>query len=205
MMVYFGLTQIYVSLAILVIVLIVLRSKSKSFSYLLFFSIFWIYLMSVVSVVAFPFPVGISNPDFKPSINLIPFYFGRCEMINLCMRDIFDNILLTVPFGFGISFIFRFKPNNITWLAMTVGFSFEITQLIISFIFKSAFRSVDINDVILNATGVLVGYGIFRIFGLLYLLNTQRFGLKPKYIFAYIYNIIADHTLTADQNPQPDN
>lgn len=149
--------------------------------------------MSVVSVVVFPFVVLEGHEAFKPSINLIPFYFGRCEMISLCMRDIFDNILLTIPFGFGISFVLWFKPKNIIWLAVAVGFVLEITQLVISFVFRSAFRSVDINDAMLNATGVLIGYCLFRSFGWVYLWITQRFGIKPKYIFASVYNIVTPH------------
>jgi len=193
MMIYFDWMHIFISLAALVAALIILWKQNKSFSYLFFFSIFWIYLMGVVSVVAFPFPVGFPNQDFKPSVNLVPFDFGSCQMINLCIRGIFDNILLAIPFGFGISFIARIKPQNIFWLAIAVGFTFELFQLIISLVIQSPFRVVDINDVILNATGVLIGYGIFRIFGWLYLFAARRFDFKPKYIFAYIYNVVADH------------
>ena len=192
-MIYFGAADIYVSLTILVIVLIVLWKRDQSPSYRFFFSIFWIYLMGVISVVAFPFPIDIPNPNFKPSINLIPFYFGNCGMISLCLRDSYENILLTIPFGFGVSFILRLKPKNIIWLALAVGFAFETVQLIISFTFKSAFRSVDINDVILNAAGVLFGYGIFKILGWLYLFAIQKFDLQPKHIFFYIYKIITPH------------
>jgi len=151
--------------------------------------------MGVVSVVVFPFPIDIPNPNFKPSINLIPFYFGSCfdYLPALCLRNIYENILLTIPFGFGISFVMQFKPKNIIWLALAVGFAFELTQLIISLLFRTAFRSVDINDLILNAIGVLLGYGIFKIFGWLYLFVTHRFSIQPKTIFAYIYNILTPH------------
>ena len=192
MMIYFGRSQIYVGLAALALSLIILWKRNKSLSYLFFFSIFWIYLMGVVSVVIFPFPMDIPNPDFKPSINLIPFYFGSCfdYLPALCFRGIYENILLTIPLGFGISFILSLKQKHIFWLALAVGLTFETVQLIISLAFKTAFRSVDINDVILNAVGVLLGYGLFRIFGAVYSFIIHKIQIQPRYIFAYVYDIV---------------
>jgi len=147
-------------------------------------------MIGVISVVVFPFPVGVTAPNFKPSINLIPLRFGDCSFAMLCVRNIYENILLTMPFGFGINFITRIKSQNVFWLALAVGFTCEFTQLIISLIFKSAFRSVDINDVILNATGVLFGYGLFRIFGWLFGYVTDRFEIRHQTIFAYIDAVV---------------
>ncbi len=190
MMVYFTAVDLFVGLIVLFIILTVLWKQKRSFAYMFFFSVFWIYLMGVFSVVVFPFPIGVGNPNFKPSINLIPLHFGDCSFVMLCIRNIYENILLTMPFGFGISFIARIKSQNILWLALAVGFSFEITQLVISLIFKSAFRSVDINDVILNAAGVLLGYGVFRIFGWLYVYVINRFEIRHQTIFAYIDDVV---------------
>jgi glycopeptide antibiotics resistance protein len=190
MMVDFGWMHIFVSLAALGIALMVLWMEGKSLSYLLFFSIFWIYLMGVVSLVAFPFPIGYPNPDFKPSVNLMPLNFGDCSYLILCIRNIYQNIILTVPLGFGVSFIAQIKYRNISWLALTVGLVFEVTQLVISLVARSPFRVVDINDVLLNALGVLLGYGIFRIFGWFYSVAIQKSQVQPRYVFAYIYDIV---------------
>ena len=190
MMVYFTTVHLFIGVIALFIVLIILWKQKKSFSYLFFFSIFGMYMLGVVSVIVFPFPLGIPAPNFKPSINLIPLNFGDCSIAMLCIRNIYENILLTIPFGFGVNFIARIKSKNIVWLALAVGFTFEITQLVISFFFKSAFRSVDINDVILNVTGVLLGYGIFRIFGWLYIFVTDRFEIQHQTIFAYIDAVV---------------
>src|SRR5215204_3666381 len=98
MMVEFGGVHIFVGVVALGIALAVLRMKGKSFSYLLFFFIFWIYLMGVTSLVAFPFPIGYPISDFKPSENLVPLNFGDCSYLILCIRSVYQNILLTVPF-----------------------------------------------------------------------------------------------------------
>ncbi|MEP7136210.1 MAG: VanZ family protein [Chloroflexota bacterium] len=149
-------------------------------------------MIGVVSLVAFPFPIDIPTSNFKPDINLSPFNFGYCDsrMLLLCFQNLYENILLTIPFGWGISFIARIKPRNIFWLALAVGFLFEFVQLIISLAIRSSFRIVDINDVMLNAAGVLIGYGLFQIFGWLYLSVIQRLNIQPKYIFAYVYDIV---------------
>ena len=191
-MIYFTSTHLLIGLVALVIALAILWIKKKSSSYLLFFAIFWIYMIGVVSVVVFPFPIGIPNSNFKPDINLVPFDFGYChpEMLSLCIRNLYGNILLTIPFGFGVSFIARIKPKNIFWLAIAVGFTFELVQLFISFAIRSSFRAVDVNDVILNAAGVLLGYGIFRIFGWLYSYVTNRLKIQHTHIFTYIYDIV---------------
>jgi glycopeptide antibiotics resistance protein len=179
MMVYFTSTHWLIGFGALAITLIILWAQQKSFSYLFFFSVFWVYMMGVVSLVVFPFLMGHPDPYFKPDVNLVQ-----------CVSDIYENILLTIPFGFGISFIARVKPKNIFWLAITVGFTFEFVQLIISLAVRNSFRTVDINDVILNATGALLGYGAFRIFGWLYSAVTHRRQIQHQYVFAYIYDIV---------------
>lgn len=176
----------------LIVLLIFLRRKGKSLSYLFFFSLFWLYLMQVVSVVVFPFPIDIPDEHFKPSINLIPFDFGYCDPrgIEQCFRQIYENILLTIPFGFGVNFIARIKPRHILGLAAGVGAALELIQLAVSLIFRTSFRVVDINDLLLNALGVLIGYGVFRIFGWAYSHLLQRLSLQPRHIFAYIQETV---------------
>lgn len=192
MLIEFGWTEICVGLLLLALTLIVLWKRNKSPSYLLFFAIFWIYLMGVVSVVAFPFPAPGSYvlTHFKPNINLMPFRFGSCEFEDLCIRGIYQNILLTIPFGFGINFVARIKSRYILWLALLVGLVCESIQLVISLVVRSPFRVVDINDVLLNSLGVVIGFGIFKLFARLYLYVVSRFALKPKNIFLYIDEII---------------
>ncbi|MEP0806167.1 MAG: VanZ family protein [Chloroflexota bacterium] len=183
-------------IALLIVVLIFLRRKGKSLSHLFFFSLFWLYLMQVVGVAVFPFPIDISDQDFKLNINLIPFDFGYCDprAHDLCFRQIYENILLTIPFGFGINFIARIEPRRILWLAAGVGAALEFTQLAISLFFRISFRVVDINDVILNAIGVLIGYAVFLTFGWIYSQLLQRLNLQPRHIFAYLQNIIRPPT-----------
>jgi glycopeptide antibiotics resistance protein len=180
-----------IGVAILFILLPVLWRRKHSMSYLLFFSIFWVYLLWVAQAVIFPFAINTvqGNAVFMPSINLIPFYFGSCSMPGDCARHIVENIILTLPFGFGINFLVRVEPKNIPWLALGLGLGFEFTQFVISMAFKSGFRSVDINDVIFNATGVLLGYSLFKAFARVYLKFAEYYKIKYRGLFAYVNEV----------------
>ncbi|HEX7568328.1 MAG TPA: VanZ family protein [Anaerolineaceae bacterium] len=194
MLIYFDKYDFLIGIGILVVLLPILWWRKRNLSYLLFFSLFWVYLLAVVAVVCFPIAINADSggATFTPSINLIPFYFGSCfsNMPELCVRGIIDNIIFTIPFGFGVNFLVRVKPGNFFWLAIAVGLGFEFSQLMLSIAFRSGFRAVDINDVILNATGVLLGYALFRAFAWVYIKATQHFDIKHKWLFADIYNVV---------------
>ena len=194
MMIEFGWMQISAGLVLMVIILVAVWRRKKNMSYLFFSIVFWIYLLGVFSVVIFPFPIRLANPNFTLNINLVPFYFGSCfdELPALCFRIIFANILLTIPFGFWINFLARIKPKHIFWLAVGVGMTFETAQLVISLITRNSFRAVDINDLILNALGILIGYGLFKVFSVVYAYVIGRFGIQPRHIFAYILGMVSN-------------
>jgi glycopeptide antibiotics resistance protein len=191
MLISFGATGWLIGIVILFVLLPVLWRRKHNPSTLFFFSMFWIYLLAVVQVIFFPFAINASTPGvtFTPSVNLIPFYFGRCEISAICVRGAIDNIALTIPLGFGVNFLLKIRPRNFIWLTAAIGLGFELSQWVISLAFKSGFRAIDINDGILNAAGVLLGYLIFRIFAWAYLALTERLGIMHKGLFADIYNI----------------
>ena len=97
-------------------------------------------------------------------VNLVPFNFGNLfdNHPNVIFQEIVGNILLTTPIGFGMPFLVDFKPKNFPWLAISAGLAIEMVQLGFCLLVGSTYRSVDINDVLLNATGALLGYTLFR-------------------------------------------
>jgi glycopeptide antibiotics resistance protein len=192
MFIDFDRNALLVGIGILCVLLPLLWWQKRRLSYLLFFSVFWVYLLAVVDVVIFPIAVGVGNSNiaFRANINLIPFYFGGCSrLINFCAFNIIGNIVLTIPFGFGINFLIKIKPKNFFSLAIIVGFVLEFSQLVISLIFRSRSHVIDVNDVILNGTGVIVGYVLFRLFAWTYLKIPERFNLGHKLVFAYVYEV----------------
>jgi glycopeptide antibiotics resistance protein len=178
-----------VGIAVLLVVLLVLYRRKRSFSFLFCFAIFWLYLLGVLKMAIFPIhipiPGQLNQEPFSPRMNLVPFYF-RCWPLAMCLREILGNIFLTMPFGFIICFLLRLKARDFLWVAPAVGLTLEGTQLALSLLLRSAFRAVDINDVLLNALGVGLGYAFFRLFAWLYLRTIARFGTNPKGLLSYI-------------------
>ena len=124
------------------------------------------------------------------AINLIPFYFGTCwELPRLCAVGIYENILMTVPLGFGVSFIARLKSRNFLWLAVAVGLIIETAQFALDLATGIAYRTVDANDALFNAIGILLGYGMFAAFAWVYLAITHRFGIHHTGLLAYIHAV----------------
>jgi len=191
-MINFSYLHLFFGIAMLLFILVFLGKQKHSLWYLLFFSVFWAYLLFVFSVIVFPIvpSAGMARDAFRLSVNLIPFYFGPCYMPEHCIRNIVENILLTVPFGLGISFIARLRWKDFIWLALLVGFGFEVLQFMIALLFRSPFRIVDINDVILNTLGVWFGYLLFRLFGFSYLFMTRRLEVNHRALFAYVYEVV---------------
>jgi glycopeptide antibiotics resistance protein len=183
-------------LCILVILLILLFRK-RSPAYLFCFGVFWMYLLLVVNMTIFPIPlpeaIGPRSPVqyILSHVNLIPFNFGDLFEAhrNIIFQQIFGNILLTMPFGFGIPFLVRFKRKDFPWLAIGVGVAIETVQLGFSLLAGGVYRSVDINDVLLNATGALLGYSLFQVYAWFYVAISKRFKIKHSGLFAYVYEI----------------
>lgn len=96
--------------------------------------------------------------------NLIPFKtiiaYGHADKgLLIAGINLLGNIILLVPFGFLIKALFR----NLSWqkkllIAVGAGLAIEGTQVILHI------GIFDIDDVILNAIGVVVGYWKFDLF-----------------------------------------
>ena len=173
MLLEFDFTAWVVGLATLGLFLIVMRRRSKN--YLFFLSFFWIYLLVVISLTFFPIPLQGSNPSgtFQQQIqfmqhvhalNLWPLNFDACwEFPRSCFNNLVGNILLTLPFGFGIKFLFHPSSRDYIWVAFAIGLAIEGLQFMLNLATGSAFRTVDVNDVLLNALGTWIGYGCFLV------------------------------------------
>lgn len=162
-----------IGLVLLGMVIIRLWQQKHPRSHLFAVSLFGLYLLLLIDAVIFYIPatretgpiITIQNIKFTLSrVNLIPLFFG--DQINpyYLSNEIFYNIMLTVPFGFGINFLLPLRRRKVFWIATVVGCSTELSQLLVSlFIVGGPYRSVDINDVILNTLGVWLGIALFHL------------------------------------------
>lgn len=182
-------------LAALILLMGISWRRKRGFSYFLCAAVFGVYLLVAVNIAFFPIQIGGSYAEqmrqvaFAPFINLAPFNFNLSEMPELVWKQIFQNILLTVPFGFGINFLVSIRARRIFWLALAVGVGIEAIQLLISLLLRYPYRVIDINDAILNTSGVFIGYGLFRLFAWLYLWATRRLRIEHGGLTAYVYDV----------------
>lgn len=88
---------------------------------------------------------------FQPNINLIPFVNG----LNM---EFILNVLLFIPLGFFCPIISKSYEQVKNVLLIGAGFSLviEISQLF------TLHRATDINDIISNTLGVIIGYLCFK-------------------------------------------
>jgi glycopeptide antibiotics resistance protein len=96
--------------------------------------------------------------NFVPFKTILPYLLGEKGLM-IATINLVGNIVLLMPIGFLVPFIYR----NIGWkkslaLGVAAGLAIEGMQALIRV------GIFDIDDVILNGTGVMVGYWAFTIF-----------------------------------------
>lgn len=183
-------------LVILLFLILLLRLAKRSWSYLFFFSAFWVYLLFMVGLIIFPIPrvapleidkLGLSFQSALSEIHLIPHNYQNFEYFSRYTTfDILGNLFLTIPFGFGILWVWPSLSNMMLPLAFLVGFMNETAQFLLMVIWGFSYRVVDINDVILNTLGVLIGYVLFLIFTWTMRGIVKAFRIKTRGVFQYI-------------------
>lgn len=141
-------------------IFIILKNNGKGFirqsSYLLFFFSFFLIVFATTILFNLPF-------DFKPEryiLNLQPLrWLWEGNIKQRIMTEIRPNIMIFIPLGFFTPIVFK-RMRRCSMTAMfifAVTFSVEFFQYFIG-------RSSDIDDLIANLLGGILGYAIFKIF-----------------------------------------
>ena len=158
-------TDIVPMLILFIIVAIVLRVITNLYSHSKFD--FYHDLKTLVYVLyVFLLFLFVTTKDFQSySNNFIPFKeIFRYKNIQdpLFIWNIGGNICLFVPFGFIVADLINLKSGKHSfWLSTLTVF---ITSLSIEIIQTFIGRSFDIDDIMLNLIGGIIGYYIFRLF-----------------------------------------
>lgn len=134
--------------------------------------IFILYMATLLS--ATMFPIKYDHELMKETdtaferIKLVPFQVIIEEITSNCPYNAFvqivGNIVMTIPFGVIVPFLKKFRNRTEAVLyALALPVLIEMTQLVLDFSLGTFYRTVDIDDVILNFTGVMTGYLLYRI------------------------------------------
>lgn len=161
--------------------------KQKSLVFLLFFTIFYVYIVKVLSLTQFPIYLTEGMRDMYgqtvwETMNFIPLV----TLTYASLKTSLLNILMTIPFGFGLPFITNFKIKKTVVTGIIFAVFLEILQLIIALMAKFTFRIVDINDIIFNTLGVFIGYLLFLGFICLYRFFFTKQNIPENPILLYI-------------------
>ena len=145
------LIEILISAALLLPVFAVLhrvrfRDRRKTVHYF----VFAVYLAAVYLFVGLPTAVFVR---FEWSVTLMPFLPMLADFRNTCL-----NVLLFVPLGMLLPFLWeKYRPLKRTlFFGVAMTLSIELLQIF-------TYRATDINDVIANTLGTLLGHGLFSL------------------------------------------
>ncbi len=141
----------------------------------LIINVFAIYVFCYIGITLFPINIYWVKQQFfiKPYIELIPIKPIVDAVLSnvplkLIIKNTFGNIILTIPFGVFLPLLwtqkFR-KIKDVTIFGLLISLSTEILQYSQGVLLPSIqTRASDTNDIILNVTGVLIGYLFFKVY-----------------------------------------
>ncbi|KAF0815968.1 putative membrane protein [Bacillus sp. ZZV12-4809] len=136
------------------------RKKTVSIMHYVTLVSFVIYLLCVIHLVFFPIGVNLGRyanqtPWYK-SINAIP-------IVTIDIKTFLLNILMMLPLGVYIPLLIKNMAGikKAATLGLMFSLSFELIQLLIRVTLGSG-RSSDINDIIANTAGTVIGFMIIN-------------------------------------------
>lgn len=139
-------------------------------------SIFFFYIITVIAATIFPIPIqGLqeiwlymwwNSNNFMPFVSIFDILNNNNLDIFIKIKQVIGNIVLFIPMWFLIPFIW--KSKNDFKKAMLLGFiatcSIEGLQFMISALLGFNYKITDIDDVILNMLGFIIGFVLHKIF-----------------------------------------
>lgn len=157
---------------IMAVVVTIMIKKRYSYGRVLAASVFILYLTGVITLTFFPINFAETiDPDFnifEHNLKLIPFentiLFIKRGHLGYFLVQIGGNLLMTMPLGALLPIVYK-AEKQIYYPIIFFCFTFciELTQLMIGAILNTYYRTADVDDIIFNFTGALIGYLLFRI------------------------------------------
>jgi len=186
-------TILLVGLVWLGMVAFLLLKKKKSLVYVLFFTVFYIYLYKVLDYTLLQFQSLLLIQHFVPDLRLNGFKDGTnvnlIPLVTLTLEDAKTsllNILMLLPFGFGLPFITNFRFKRVVIAGLLFSIAIELLQLITGFMGNTTFRVADVNDLLFNTLGVATGYILFVQFIRIYRRTIRNWKIRSNPVLRYI-------------------
>ncbi|EUJ40602.1 hypothetical protein PWEIH_03561 [Listeria weihenstephanensis FSL R9-0317] len=142
---------------------------------IVFKSFMFIYIIGVISFTLFPIDLATGDRDAIFSdlswFNLIPFgtiseiYSYREYDTAASVFQVVANIIMFVPLGCLYPLCSKYQ---VSWKRMLITafictLSIELAQLVQNLLYQTVPHRIDVDDLILNTTGAMIGFGLFMI------------------------------------------
>lgn len=157
----------------LLFLLIQKKQKVKIFQVIIR-SLFYFYIVATIAITLFPLPFQENLIHDKRANNFlvnnfIPFH-SIYEIIStspffVILKQIGGNIILGMPLGFFLPLIWKKSKSLMKALSVGILFSvgIEAIQFFISLLLGYTYKITDVDDVLLNAFGCILGYVLYKI------------------------------------------
>ncbi|MBC6309615.1 VanZ family protein [Listeria sp. FSL L7-1582] len=153
--------------------------KKEPIEKIVFKSCMFMYVTGVVGYTMFPIMTNsmlIEDTrilrDGATGINIIPFatvwdiyiYSGDLD-VSQAIFQVVANMIMFIPLGclYPLCSMYKVSWKRMFLLALTLSMSIELLQLLQNILYQAAFKYVDIDDLIWNVSGGMIGYALFRI------------------------------------------
>lgn len=130
-----------------------------------FINLFFIYFLILINLTIFKYGYLTLDFDIRFYINYIPFvetvkmFINEFSDIHIALYNVIGNILLFIPLGFCIPLFFnkKNKLGKIILYGFTASLTIEVLQIF------TPYNTTDIDDIIFNTFGTILGFVIFNI------------------------------------------
>lgn len=164
-----------ISIPIYILFLVYVIWKKVSIMKIVLYTLFYFYVISLIAVTIFPIPIqgleeiwiyadGINN--FIPLKSIIYILFNDSLSIMIKMRQIIWNIILFIPMWFFIPLIWKSKSHfkKALLIGILCSICIELLQYIISLLLGFSYKITDVDDILLNTLGFVIGFFLCKLF-----------------------------------------
>ncbi len=146
---------LFISLIVIVSLRIcyIIKHKQEFILYReIFLLLFVLYILCLFQVVTAQDINLLDGNNFIPFKEIFRYKIGSKYFI----KNIIGNVIMFMPYGFFVGRYASLKDSKLTiFLLLLASVSIEVTQLVIGRVF-------DVDDILLNVTGGIIGYAIYR-------------------------------------------
>ena len=159
---------INIGLPVTLPVIIFTMAVSKKFNpvELVVKQLFVLYMFCVVELVFFPLPTAEEAAGLSFRYQLIPFQFIADLMKDSVIKvlaQVLLNVVMTIPFGMFLEYCIGTNLKKTAAAGFAFSLFIELGQLTgLFFLYKGSYRLFDVDDLMLNTLGAVIGYLAIR-------------------------------------------